>query len=103
MKIKAATSNTFGRSSEQEVALTLLEGAVRSQGGILMVEGEPGVGKTHLLRWWRHAAERAGLRVVFASVRELDKDRPFRLLVGAVDVTPVSADPHRATIRARVP
>jgi DNA-binding CsgD family transcriptional regulator len=96
MNITAAPSNTFGRSSEQGVALQLLERAVRSEGGILILEGEPGVGKTHLLRWWRDAAEQAGLNVMAASGRELEQDRPFGLLIDALELSPDSTDPQRA-------
>src|SRR5579859_3487764 len=96
MNITAAPSNTFGRSSEQGVALQLLERAVRSEGGVLILEGEPGVGKTHLLRWWRDAAEQAGLNVMAASGRELEQDRPFGLLIDALELSPDSTDPQRA-------
>src|SRR5579859_528359 len=96
MNVTTAPSIMFGRSLEQGVALHLLERAVRSEGGILILEGEPGAGKTHFLRWWRDAAEQAGLNVVAASGRELEQDRPFGLLTDALELSLNSTDSQRA-------
>ncbi len=52
----------LGRRREREVLDRLLEGARRGDGGVLVVHGEPGVGKTALLEYAAGGAE--GFRVV---------------------------------------
>ncbi|HXJ63615.1 MAG TPA: ATP-binding protein, partial [Actinomycetota bacterium] len=52
----------LGRRREREVLDRLLEGARRWDGGVLVVHGEPGVGKTALLEYAAASAE--GFRVV---------------------------------------
>ena len=55
-------SRLFGRSSELEVLGQLLAGVRSGQSGVLVVRGEPGIGKTALLRYLM--GEASGFRVV---------------------------------------
>jgi DNA-binding CsgD family transcriptional regulator len=48
-RIRAPSGHLFGRDREREVLDRLLDGALRGSGGVLVVHGEPGVGKTALL------------------------------------------------------
>jgi DNA-binding CsgD family transcriptional regulator len=69
----------LGRQREREFIDRLVEGALRGNGGILLVTGEPGIGKTTLLddaieRW---AGTGTPLR---AAGREPDLDLPFGCL-----------------------
>lgn len=52
-----------GREREFAVLTGLLEDAQRGEGGLLVIEGAPGSGKTRLLEEARSAAVRRGLRV----------------------------------------
>ena len=47
-----------GRRRELDIALELLRGAEAGRGGILLVEGEPGIGKSRILRELSDAATR---------------------------------------------
>jgi AAA ATPase domain len=65
----------LGRSSEREVLDRLLEAARRGEGGVLVVHGEPGVGKTALLRYAVQAARE--FRVARAAGVEGEMELPF--------------------------
>ena len=69
----------IGRKTEQATLNALVDGAVRGQGGALVVTGEPGIGKTILLeRAAEVLADRA--TVLRASGRESEIDLPFAVL-----------------------
>jgi DNA-binding CsgD family transcriptional regulator len=68
----------IGRQREREVLDGLLAAARRGQPGILVVHGQPGVGKTALLEWAIHAA--AEFRVVRAAGVEAEMELPFAAL-----------------------
>ena len=68
-----------GRRAERAALQALVEGAVRGQGGALLVTGEPGMGKTVLLD--DLAARTQGeVTVLRASGSESDADLPFATL-----------------------
>jgi DNA-binding CsgD family transcriptional regulator len=79
-----------GRSGDVRDAVGLLERdhelltltratrhAARGEGGVLLVEGAPGIGKTALLRAARAIAGNAGLRTLTARGAELERDFGF--------------------------
>ncbi|MBM7783378.1 helix-turn-helix transcriptional regulator [Tenggerimyces flavus] len=64
-----------GRENEQAAIDALLDGARAGTSGALVLRGEPGIGKTALLRY---AADRAdGLRVLRGSGTEFESELPF--------------------------
>jgi DNA-binding CsgD family transcriptional regulator len=69
---------------EREPELAVLHerlGAARDgAGGLLLVEGAPGIGKTALLRVLRADAQALGVRVLSAVGGELERDFPFGLV-----------------------
>jgi predicted ATPase len=60
----------LGRSSEFELIREALAGARRGAGGLLLVCGEPGIGKSRLLSEAAAEAERAGMVVAWGRCRE---------------------------------
>ena len=69
----------IGRKGELAGPRALVDGAVRGQGGSLLVTGEPGMGKTVLLD--EIAARATGdVTTLRASGRESDSDLPFAVL-----------------------
>ena len=54
------------------------------RGGAVLVEGEPGIGKTHLARTAAAAAEAAGCRVLWATCDELSRAFPLLPLLDAL-------------------
>src|SRR5690348_17954933 len=68
----------LGRQREREVLGRLLGAALDGDGGVLVVHGEPGVGKTALLEW---TVEEARLfRVLRAVGVEGEMELPFAAL-----------------------
>jgi hypothetical protein len=61
----------FGRSAELRAGQTLIEQAAASRGGVLVLSGEPGIGKSALARALGDAAEAAGGRVAFGRAWEV--------------------------------
>jgi DNA-binding CsgD family transcriptional regulator len=68
----------FGRSAEREAITALLERARLSEGGALVLRGEPGIGKTALLEDSREAA--GDMQVLAAGGIESESDLPFAAL-----------------------
>jgi predicted ATPase len=71
----AAMSALLERDTELHLFERVIERAERGHGGVVLVEGQAGVGKTELLRMAGSLAQNAGLRVLRGRATELD--RPF--------------------------
>src|SRR4051812_34614339 len=67
----------------EDAITTVAGGAARA----VALVGEPGIGKTALLRQARLRASAAGLDVAFGRGTEFDSDAPFSLIVEALDET----------------
>ena len=63
---REATS-LFGRDAEQAAVDAELRRAVAGQGGLVLVSGEPGIGKTSILEELAAAARQAAVRVVWGT------------------------------------
>src|SRR6478672_601850 len=68
----------LGRQRERAVLAGLLDGTRGGEGGVLVVHGEPGVGKTALLAWM--VEEGRQLRVLRAVGVEGEMELPFAAL-----------------------
>ncbi|MEV5550670.1 LuxR family transcriptional regulator [Streptomyces sp. NPDC052309] len=68
-----------GRDVELAVVESALAG-VRSAGSAVVLRGDPGIGKTALLRWAGATAGRAGLRVVWMTGTRAETALPFAAL-----------------------
>ncbi|MFC1404681.1 MULTISPECIES: AAA family ATPase [Streptacidiphilus] len=91
----------YGREGEQAAVEALLAGARAGRSGVLVLRGEPGIGKTALLE---HAVEAAApdFRVVRATGVEYEADLPFAglnlLLSPALDRLPGLPAPQRRAL-----
>lgn len=65
------------RESELHTIDAALARAAASEGGLLLVEGPAGIGKTELLRAAARLAPRRGLAVLRSTAVELERDSPF--------------------------
>ena len=90
----------LGRLPERAALSQLLDGARAGRSGVLVVRGEPGVGKTALLDWAVGSA--AGLRVVRVAGVESEMELAFAALqqlcapmLGQLEGLP---DPQRAAL-----
>ncbi|MDH6138258.1 DNA-binding CsgD family transcriptional regulator [Kitasatospora sp. GP30] len=92
----------YGRAGEQASVDALLAAARQGRSGVLVLRGEPGIGKSALLEY---AAERAdGFRVIRATGVEYEADLPFAglqlLLSPALARLPVLPAPQRRALEA---
>jgi DNA-binding CsgD family transcriptional regulator len=87
----------LGRQREREVLIRLLGGARNGDGGVLVVHGEPGVGKTALLDW--AVEEGRQLRVLRTAGVEGEMELPFsalqQLCSTALELSASLPDPQR--------
>jgi predicted ATPase len=68
----------------------------------VLIEGEPGIGKTRLVETACELARTAGFDVSVGSCDDLASARPFSPLVDALGIVPEARDPDRAAIAALV-
>ncbi len=73
-----------GREAEQKLIRDLLRGAQRGTGGVLLVDGEPGIGKSMLLRDATDEAAEQGFSLAAAAADPLGQVIPFFALRAAV-------------------
>ena len=106
----AATPSLVGRKPElsllsESMSATLSVGGVR----VVLVVGEPGLGKTRLIEEAASIARERGFRIVRARTHEVDRTRPYgawREAIGALAL-PVEGSPgengsvHEAATRER--
>jgi DNA-binding CsgD family transcriptional regulator len=78
MDARASGDDFFGRTPEVETLTQLLEAARRDQSGVLVVRGDPGIGKTALVE--HVIAGATGARVLRAVGVESEMELPFAAL-----------------------
>jgi DNA-binding CsgD family transcriptional regulator/tetratricopeptide (TPR) repeat protein len=87
-----------GREREIETLHRLLEQARTGSGSVVLIEGEPGIGKTRLIRETLSLAEALGFVVLRGAGEELVRDRPFGPVRAALGLASGASDPRRANI-----
>ncbi len=70
----------IGRSQELNVLLGRVDELLGGNGGVVLVEGDPGIGKTRLIEEFTEAADWRGVRILAAGHTELSKMRPYETL-----------------------
>jgi predicted ATPase len=99
---KAREDNPLvGRSDELASLEEAVDGLERGSAGALVLLGEPGIGKTRLLRELEVRAEQRGYLVLSGSASELERDLPFSAFVDALDAYVESLDQDRLSARRR--
>ncbi len=82
--------------------LSVLRQAVRrvsdGLGGVLLVEGEPGIGKSELLTTGLADCEDQGVQLVWGAGDELASRFPLRLMLDCLGIDADSPDPARARV-----
>ncbi|HEX8085486.1 MAG TPA: AAA family ATPase [Solirubrobacteraceae bacterium] len=80
------------REAELAALGAALEAAAGGAGGLVVVEGPAGIGKTRLLREARERAARTGMRVLAARGSELERDFPFGVVRQLLEPAVLAAD-----------
>ena len=92
------TGHFVGRADELGSLKRLLDELDRGCPGVIEVAGEPGIGKTRLLR---EVAARAGARghlVLSGAASEFENDLPFSVFVDALDEYVAGLEPDRLAV-----
>src|ERR1700722_2714200 len=93
-------STLIGRGSETAMLGEFMRAVVAGQGGSVLIEGEPGVGKSSLVRAAAAQAAAAGCQVFWGAGDELGRASPLLPLLEALRFREPSANPRRRTIVA---
>src|SRR5215472_5156816 len=89
-----------GRAHELGSLERLLDELDRGRSGAIEVTGEPGIGKTRLLREVAARSEARGHVVLSGAASELEHDLPFSVFVDALDNYVAGLEPNRLTMLA---
>ena len=87
-----------GRVAELTELRSATAALMTGRGGVVLVQGEPGVGKTALVREAAARAEEHGHLVLWGSGDELTSSMLFSPFLEALTITPFSADDRRQSI-----
>jgi hypothetical protein len=74
---RLATPPIRGRAGELKVIDALVTALVRGHGGVLVIEGPPGIGKSRLLTEVMALADKGGVRTLFGEAFEYQQTVPF--------------------------
>ena len=87
-----------GRDSEMALLTGLIKEVARGRGGSVLIEGEPGIGKSALVRAAVAQAPEAGCQVFWGAGDELGQALPLLPFLDGLRVREPSANPRRKTI-----
>jgi DNA-binding CsgD family transcriptional regulator len=74
---RLATPPIRGRAGELKVIGALVRALVQGRGGVLVIEGPPGIGKSRLLTEVMALADKGGVRTLFGEAFEYQQTVPF--------------------------
>src|SRR5215467_318693 len=78
-------TSVLERERELEQIGAAMADAIRGAGGVLLLEGPAGIGKTTLANAAVHEGRSRGMRVLRAAGRELERDFPYGVARQLVD------------------
>ncbi len=87
-----------GRESELALLAGLVKQVAQGHGGVVLIEGEPGIGKSALVQAAVAEAPAAGCQVFWGAGDELGQELPLLPFLDGLRVREPSADPRRKTI-----
>ena len=87
-----------GRDSEMALLTGLISDVARKHGSAVLIEGEPGIGKSALVRAAAAEAAEAGCQVFWGAGDELGQPLPLLPFLDGLRVREPSANPRRSTM-----
>jgi DNA-binding CsgD family transcriptional regulator len=96
--VSPAGALLVGRDSELTLLAGLIRELARGRGGAVLIEGEPGIGKSALVRAAVAGAPEAGCQVFWGAGDELGQELPLLPFLDGLRVREPSANPRRTTI-----
>lgn len=96
------TTSLVGRDREVDALRDAIAAAAIGHGQVILIEGEPGIGKTRLVHTACDMARAAGFEVAAGGCDDLAPARPFGAFIDALGVAPDAPDPERAALAALV-
>jgi tetratricopeptide (TPR) repeat protein len=87
-----------GRDGELAMLTELIAGVAAGRGSVVLVEGEPGIGKSALVHAALAGAASLGCQVFWGTGSELDRELPLAPLLDGLRVREASAGPRREAI-----
>ena len=87
-----------GRDSEMALLTGLIREAARGRGSSVLIEGEPGIGKSALVRAAVAAAQEARCEVFWGAGDELGQALPLLPFLDGLRVREPTTNPRRNTI-----
>src|SRR5690349_162087 len=87
-----------GRENELALLAGLVKQAAQGRGGVVLIEGEPGIGKSALVRAAVVEASAAGCDAFWGAGDELGQELPLLPFLDGLRVREPSANPRRKTI-----
>ena len=92
MSLEISAGRTVGREPELAQVGLALDALAAGTSGCVVVEGEPGIGKTRLLAELRRRAEERGCLVLSGAAAEFERDVPFGVWADALDAYAASQE-----------
>jgi DNA-binding CsgD family transcriptional regulator len=89
-----------GRDAELAVLRGLVADVAMGRGGAVLVEGEPGIGKSSLVSIGLAEAQDLGCTTAWGVGDELTQRFPLRVMLDALEIESRSTDPRRADVAA---
>ena len=93
-----SAGSLVGRDSEMALLTGLMKEAARGRGSAVLIEGEPGIGKSALVRAAVAQAPEIGCQVYWGAGDELSQVLPLLPFLDGLRVREPSANPRRETI-----
>jgi DNA-binding CsgD family transcriptional regulator len=88
----------IGREREIAMGRARLAAVRGGAAGVVVVEGEAGIGKTALVDGYAAVASGMGIAVVRGAAHPFERNRPFGAVIDALELRPRSADERRAAV-----
>ena len=98
MRAVSLAGALVGRDSELATLARLVKETAAGRGGSVLIEGEPGIGKSSLVREALADAADVGCQVFWGAGDELSQELPLSPLIEGLGVRQPSANPRQNTI-----